>query len=311
MASQNELGRLRDLVSYFEGRKLRAKERLSADIGHKWCFALVGFNIEVEEFKMEDFAVIRSVIEPPGEVELARALKEKHLWSAVGRYSKDIKYELTISSEAAETAQFAFTLAWWITSAIRIRSQTDFLIPAVADHSWSTIAALEDATCSIQILEDVPQARRIDTTRVIREEDLTWAIDNLTHFASLLEMPKFRLAVESLSTHHFQSSERMMTAQLWSGIEALFEIQSELRFRLSAVIASILEPRGEQRIAQYRLVKKLYDVRSKAVHGGAIDNKKLMAHIKETRQILAALICKFTEMEHVPNEVELDTYLFS
>ena len=36
-----------------------------------------------------------------------------------------------------------------------------------------------------------------------------------------------------------------MTALLWAGIESLFQINAELRFRLATLIALTLEPRGE------------------------------------------------------------------
>jgi hypothetical protein len=126
----------------------------------------------------------------------------------------------------------------------------------------------------------------------------------------LLELPEFRLAVESLTTHHFASSERMMAATLWAGIEALFEIQSELRFRLAIQIASILEPRGSTRRDLYRRVKKLYDVRSKAVHGSALSKDKMDEHIVEVRALLSRLLCKFTELGKVPNEEELEDFMF-
>lgn len=202
-------------------------------------------------------------------------------------------------------------MAWWIISAIRIRSLTEFIVPVAANHSWSTIAAIDNNTCLTHIVEDVPTARKTDLTRLVQREDLEWVFENITRFASLLKNPKFRLAVEALSTYHFQSSKRLMVAHLWSGIEALFEIQSELRFRLATIIASILEPRGDKRVDLYRKTKKLYDVRSKAVHGSVIDNSKLLTHIQDTRQLLSLIICKFTELNHVPNEEELESYIFS
>src|SRR5215211_5996085 len=103
----------------------------------------------------------------------------------------------------------------------------------------------------------------------------------------MLEVPKFRLAVEALTTHQHLVSLRMMAASLWSGIEALLGIQAELRFRITLSIASILEPRGEQRSARYRRVKKLYDIRSKAVHGITLSENELISHVAETRKLLS------------------------
>lgn len=80
MSIKNKLDELTNLVNHFEERKARAKERLSIETNSYWCFALVGFNTDIEEFKAEDFATIRRVIEPPGEVELATAIKDRYLY---------------------------------------------------------------------------------------------------------------------------------------------------------------------------------------------------------------------------------------
>ena len=102
-----------------------------------------------------------------------------------------------------------------------------------------------------------------------------------------------------------------MAASLWSGIEALFGIQSELRFRLAALIACQLEPRGHARRDCYKAILKMYDVRSKAVHGSALQADALEAHIRDTRVLLSQLICRFTETGKAPTPDELESSLFT
>ena len=310
MLAKERLDELKRLVDHFEARRLRAVERLvAADRKGRWYFALLGLDLGVPEYHIGDVAALRPVAEPPGEVELATALTDKALLSAVGRYAHSVRHELGVDRSFGSKDQGAFNLAWWFLSALRIRTLADFLVPAVSDHSWATIAAISDGACHVQLLEDVPRARRFSVPVRISESDLDWASQSLIALAELLEVPRFRLAVDCLTTHQHEASLRMTTASLWAGVEALFGINSELRFRLSALVAAFLEPRGAQRITRYRVVKSLYDFRSRAVHGGTLDDAMLSQHIRDVRVMLSALVCKMVEIKRVPSEDEWDATL--
>lgn len=310
MLSRERLDELSRLGDHFEARRLRAVERLaSTERTERWYFALLGLDMEIPEYHLGDTVTLRAVAEPPGEVELAAALTEKGLFSAIGRYSHSVQHELCVDRSFGSKDQGAFNLAWWFLSALRVRTLADFLVPAVADHSWSTIAAVTDGSCHVQLLEDVPRARRFGDAPRISKADLDWTETSLIAFAEHLEVPRFRLAVDALTTHQHEASLRMTAASLWVGVEALFGINSELRFRLAALAASFLESRGPQRVGRYRAVKAL-DVRSRAVHGGAIEGAALAHHISEVRVLLSSLICKMVDAKHVPAENEWEQVLF-
>jgi hypothetical protein len=303
--------KLRGLSDHFAERKRRAKERLSTRGLAGWYFGIVGLNLEGDSFYFADKPVsLEAVEEPPGEVELASALKQQHLFGAIGRYSHGIKHELRVLKSAGMDDETAFNLAWWIISLIRVRTLSEFLVPAASDHSWSVIAGLDANICNIQFIEDVPTAKRLAASSSISKSDLQWVSQNITKFVGLLETPSFRLAVESLSTHQHQASDRMMVAMLWSGIEALFNVHSELRFRLATFIASALEPPGVSRRNLYQRLKRLYDIRSKAVHGGKLAIDDIHEHTVEVRRILSRLLCTFVEEGHVSSEQELENELF-
>ena len=300
---------LRNLVAHFEERKARASERLAQSAGQQWNFAILGIHTSVERFRFDQIGEFRRVVEPPGEVELASALKTQRLFGAVGRYSHRITHELAINRDFGSSDQAAFNIAWWIISALRVKTLAEFLIPLVADHSWSVIAAVEKQQCHAQLLEDVPQARRVEDSVAIQESDLQWVLERILAFGEMLEVPKFRLAVEALTTHQHLVSTRMMVASLWSGIEALMGIQAELRFRLALSVACLLDPRGPQRTERYRRVKKLYDVRSRAVHGTAMSEAELVRHVAETRKLLSGMICTMIEGGRVISEEDIERRL--
>jgi hypothetical protein len=270
---------------------------------------LIGLVLQVSDYRIGEIAELRPVAEPPGEVELAGALKDKAMLSAVGRYSHSIGHELAVDRSFGSSEQAPFNLAWWFLSALRVRTLADFLVPAVSDQSWSTVAAAQESSCHIQLLEDVPRARRFSTATPIGLSDLDWAANSLTRFAVLLEVPRFRLAVDCLTTHQHEASLRMSTASLWVGVEALFGINAELRFRLSALVASFLEHRGPGRIARYREVKGQYDFRSRAVHGAGLADAALEQHVRDVRGMLSRILCKMVDSGRAPTEEDWEAVL--
>lgn len=312
MLTNDAISQLRGLCEHFADRKLRAKERLATYPQSGWYFGILGLDLDMPKFSfaiLPDVAIVEEVVEPPGEVELANSLRDPKDFSGIARYSHGIRYQLRIHN-FSDTDQSSFDLAWWIISLIRVRTSAEFLVPVAADHSWSAISGLEARTCEVTFVEDVPNARKLGESASVKLSDLDWVSKNVLKFARLLETPCFRLAVESLSTHQHQASERMMAATLWAGIEALFNIQSELGFRLSTYIAVVIEPAGAGRRAVYQDVKKLYGIRSKAVHGAKISSEQLRTHVLAVRSILSRILCKFIEEEQVFSDERIEKEIF-
>lgn len=104
------------------------------------------------------------------------------------------------------------------------------------------------------------------------------------------EDESFRFALEAAVDWRYSRDLRAALARVWSGIESIFGISSELVYRISLLSAAVLEPRGEARRARYRLVKKLYGVRSKAVHGDRISDEKLKDGLGASAQLLSDLL---------------------
>lgn len=300
------------LLDYFESRKKYAEARLSNLKGqNELCFALSGLTFRNGPYIFQGIGELREVLNPPGEIELAAALKDKSLLSAIARHMPAVRHELAMIVGESDSFNSIMNLGWWIISALRCRTLTDILVPAVANTSWDVLPAVEAGTCKIQLIEDVPAARRISPSLEIPLEDLKWVYENLLSWSGLIEQPAFRLAIDSLTTHHQHANLRMSAAALWAGFEALFGINSELRFRLALMAAAYLEEKGPDRLACYRRVKKLYDYRSKAVHGGVTSDKLLVDHIIEVRTLLSRLVCRITEIGTMPTVDEYEEKLLT
>ncbi len=103
----------------------------------------------------------------------------------------------------------------------------------------------------------------------------------------------------------------MMISSLWAGIESILGVEHELRFRISSYLAAYLQEKGKERLELNRNFKKLYDFRSKAVHGSHIDDMEMHKHIIEVRNLLSKLLIKIVESKTIPNQNDFDGALFT
>lgn len=299
--SDEKLEELKEGAQHYIDRRERAASRLAGDIEPQWCWAMVGLPIDVQEFNFAESLVIRPVIEPPEQAELIWYLGDKSHVNSVGRYSHAIGHELALRRDRFKSEEQAASFSWVVFAAIRVRSLAEFLIPAFANYSWSSISAVSDGSSMVRPVEDIPGANRFDSSRRVGVSDLQWVANHLTQFAKLLKNPRFHLAVECLTTHPFEATERMAAASLWVGFESIFKVDFELRFRLSALAASLLEPRGQKRIATYKKIKSLYDFRSRLIHGASVDTKKIVSHICEVREFLSLVLQEIVERKKMPD----------
>jgi hypothetical protein len=134
----------------------------------------------------------------------------------------------------------------------------------------------------------------------VNEADGAWIQANFNSFNHLAsESDSFRLALEAAIDWRYSKEPRLAIARLWSGIEAIFGISSELGYRISILSASLLEPRGELRKARFNQVKKLYGLRSKAVHGEALSQEQLVSAMEDSYNLLRELLLYVNEKRHV------------
>lgn len=64
------------------------------------------------------------------------------------------------------------------------------------------------------------------------------------------------------------------------------------------------------RIECYRRVKRLYDFRSRLVHGAAVQEIAIVEHVVEVRVLLSRLICRITETGRIHGEADIEELLF-
>lgn len=234
------------------------------------------------------------------------------------------------SAKDSDTSSGYDTLnrAWLASALLVLRGFSQHVCLACSSYSWSTIAGHQARTSDVfrqQLIREGVEAAVYRSERnlppfhgnlldyhlqilavggsrqdPVNEADAEWF---QTHFATFntlaAESARFRFALEGAVDWRYAIDLRSAIARIWSAIEALFRLSSELSYRLSLYAASLLEPRGEARKTRYESVRRLYDLRSKAVHGGQILEDDLKSATRESFSLLQALILLTIEKGHV------------
>ena len=145
----------------------------------------------------------------------------------------------------------------------------------------------------------------------VNEADAEWCQTRFATFNTLAaESERFRFALERAMDWRYATDLRSAIARIWSAIEGLFGVNSELVYRMSVYAASLLEPRGEARKTRFASVHRLYGVRSKAVHGEHIPEDNLKRATRESFSLLQELILLTIEKGHVLGRDDFDAAVF-
>ena len=229
--------------------------------------------------------------------------------------------------------------AWLASALLVLRGFSQHVCLACSSYSWSTIAGHQARTSDVfpqQLIREGVEAAvyrserhlppfhgnlldyHLQTLAVgvsrqdpVNEADAEWC---QTHFATFntlaAESDRFRFALEGAMDWRYAIDLRSAIARIWSAIEALFRLNTELVYRMSLLAASLLEPRGEARKTRFASVRRLYGVRSKAVHGEHILEDNLKRATRESFSLLQELILLTIEKGHVLGSDDFDAAVF-
>ena len=135
---------------------------------------------------------------------------------------------------------------------------------------------------------------------VLTDEDETWLSNHFETARLLIDKPAFQTAVLSLASFHWHSHPRAQLALIWSGIESIFGIESELVFRVSLYAARFLAPNDQSERSQiFAEIKKLYNQRSAAVHGSNMKGDSKTA-VRNSAHLLRRLVRRCAESNGLP-----------
>jgi len=228
-------------------------------------------------------------------------------------WSFDVRTQLEIPGTYTHKTMSHFGLAQTITGLIRFWANPEVLLAVVSRYPLTELAARPAPTKRELIAMAVETRPRhfalqlTDPSKVL--EAMSWVAEHWEVAADLrCSSAEFGFAMSACEEGQFISNTALTMVSLWGALEALFSPStSELRFRVSAVIAAYLEPPGSQRLAMQQRVAKLYDKRSAAAHGRpSHQGDDLLA----TYELLRKVLIRIIEQRKVPSREELEARLF-
>jgi hypothetical protein len=174
--------------------------------------------------------------------------------------------------------------------------------PSTSLYSWSGSQKVSFAVATPHTALRAPEAP-------IRAsgDQLAWARTNLPSFEAIQKDKTFTTALMSYSNSHHLFGHKPRIMQLWSGIECLFMVSSEISRTLAMYSALLLEEGDANlRYKCFKEVRKDYSVRSKVVHGTIEDEDVLKEAYARASKLLARLLLRCVELSRVPTTEELD-----
>ncbi len=230
--------------------------------------------------------------------------------SARGGFGQDISAQLFVPNEAGSSFGERLQMAATILFLIRLWSSPAVTMPALANMAFSDVKHAPDAEAHILPLEHQPRHFELypaDDTKVAAS--LTWVVDHFEKAWTLRkESSEFRLAADALDAGQFVQNTALTFISLWGALEAIFSPSTtELRFRVSSLIASYLYPPGAQRLNEQKKIAALYDKRSAAAHGKP---KHAGDDLLATFELLRKVLIRIIRDGKVPSREELDDCLF-
>lgn len=230
--------------------------------------------------------------------------------SASGGFGFDIQAELLIPQALHTKTYPPVTIARAILFLLRLGVNPAITLPVFADLPFAQGTNVQSD--SMRLFPFEVQARHLPfgaVGKLATAEEIQWVTQHWQATLSMIHSSaEFELAVDALDSVQFVRQPALAMVSIWGALEALFSpSKTELRFRVSSLIATFLEEPGVGRLNCQQEVAKLYDKRSAAAHGSKeTDMKGLIASVNLLQRVLVKII----ESGTVPSKPNLEATLF-
>ena len=228
---------------------------------------------------------------------------------AQGGLAVDVRSQLHVPLGCERTNISRLGTIWWIASLLRLRNSYLVRVPFVSDTPFKDIPSSSNDPTFWTIETAVVQLSPTKKRRTeILIEDLEWVRRVWRGSAVLLDDGKFNRAFQLIDQIHWAGSVWPAIPMIWAALESIFSSSShELRYRLSANLASYLAPRGAERTSKAKKIRNLYDRRSSIVHGA---RPPKVDDLVSSYEIARSAFIKMIEECAVPTDDLFEAQLF-
>lgn len=229
---------------------------------------------------------------------------------ARGGFTFDINAELMVPANIENKFNDKTEVVRIIIFLLRLGCNPAILAPVFSNYSFEIIPEMDDNSTILIPFETNHRHFPLGVSgSQLCPESIKWVKDNWgVTYRLVAESPEFSLAVEALNSGQFVQNTTLTMVSLWGALEALFSpANSELKFRVSSLIASYIEEPGVKRLEAQKSIAKLYDKRSSAAHGKP---KHGGDDLLATFNLLGKVLCKIINEKEVPSKEKLEQGLF-
>lgn len=228
-------------------------------------------------------------------------------------YSSNL-FEIVSLENNSELGYDVVNRAWLLNTLLVLRNHTQINSIALLNRSWNDIKDLDKNTeIKANLCDYHVSMLQINTLQqpILNDMDVLWISKNfetVNHLAYKSE--KFRYALEVINSWRYCVDVRSAIAIIWAAIESIVVVSSEITYRLSLSISSLLIERGDKRIGKFKEIKSLYNLRSKVVHGSNIKGSEVEDALIGSFNLLSELIVFMIEKNKVIEELDFTNAIF-
>jgi len=226
-----------------------------------------------------------------------------------GEPGHDITCEIAIPGHVAEALNDQMEVASTIVFLLRVYADPAVSMLAISHLSFSEIYDSDQK----YIVIPIQRYHRHLEIRVAEPEKVRGAVAGAATMFEVahrlrLDSGEFRTLTYAFEKAQFLEDSALSLISLWGALEAMFSPSTtELRFRVSVLIASYLREPGQERLDLQKRVAALYDKRSAAAHGKP---KHAGGDLFDTIVLVREVLLKCLRQGSVPSREQLEQRLF-
>lgn len=243
-------------------------------------------------------------------------------WAMLEPISSSCRFEIISINDGINFGYDVLNRAWLLNTLLVLRKKLKANFIACSAYSWNKIAGFQKRSVGNDLKLPTFRGNLLDfhtkiiqlpnlESSVIEESDIEW-IKNHYEIANSLaaKNDNFRFALETINSWRYAKDIKSSIAIIWAAIESIVGVSSEIVFRLSLNISSLLEGRGEGRLNKFNQVKKLYGLRSKVVHGSDLKPNQIGVAIEESFVLLNDLVNYMIEKNKIITKTDFEEAVF-
>ena len=289
------------------------------------CWYILGYGIEIESHEIEIRPNLR-IKKINSEISIfdlaAIGAKGFREWTLLERLSSFYSFEIESIDDGINSGYDVLNRAWLLNTLLVLKMKLKANCVACSSYSWNEVAGFQKRSSENNLTLAPFKGHLLDfhtsiihlpnlESLKINLSDIEWIKKYYETTNSLASVnSNFRFAIETINSWRYSKDLRSSIAIIWAAIESIIGVSSEIVFRLSLNISSILEIRGEARLNKFNQIKQLYKLRSKVVHGSELNDIQTITAIEGSFLLLCELVTYMIENNKTITDKDFENAIF-